>query len=276
MRRFSREIYYFKILKNVSRNQNNSFQQTEALLINQNMPHQKGDDVEHLREENIMKDVEDDMDIQSINREKYYFDYDEDDFSNRKLLDTTAAQAKKGKDIQGISWDKINVTREIYRQTRLERYNNYENIPHSEDILGMVTKKGYSFYEFRRNSRSVKPTILHFQLRNLVWATSKNDAYFTSNFSVMHWSSLTCTTSEVLNVSGHVAPFKNHFGGVSEGLTQTKVTTLAVKDNLLILGGFQGELICKHLDQPGVSFCTRTSYDENAVINAIEIYASPR
>lgn len=44
------------------------------------MSHQKGDDVEHLREENIMKYVEDDMDIQPINREKNYFDYDEDYF----------------------------------------------------------------------------------------------------------------------------------------------------------------------------------------------------
>lgn len=44
------------------------------------------------------------------------------------------------------------------------------------------------------------------QLRNLVWATSKHDVYLMSNFSVIHWSSLTCTRSEVLNVSGHVAP----------------------------------------------------------------------
>ncbi|CAI8595770.1 unnamed protein product [Vicia faba] len=240
------------------------------------MSHQQEDGAEHLGEENMMKYVEDDMEIQSVNREKsYYVDYDEDDFSYRKLLDTTAAQARKGKDIQGISWDRINVTRESYRQTRLEQYTNNENIPHSEDILGKVTEKGYSFYEFRRNSRSVKPTILHFQLRNMVWATSKHDAYFMSNFSVMHWSSLTCTSSKILNVSGHVAPSENHFGSVSEGLTQTRVSTLAVKDNLLIAGGFQGELICKHLDEPGVRFCTRTSYDENAITNSIEIYASP-
>ena len=50
---------------------------------------------------------------------------------------------------------------------------------------------------------------IHFrlmQLRNLVWATSKHDVYLMSHFSVMHWSSLTCKMSEVLNVSGHVAP----------------------------------------------------------------------
>lgn len=30
-----------------------------------------------------------------------------------------------------------------------------------------------------------------------------------------------------------------------EGFTETQVSTLAVRDNLLIAGGFQGELICK-------------------------------
>lgn len=30
-----------------------------------------------------------------------------------------------------------------------------------------------------------------------------------------------------------------------EGFTQTQISTLAVRDNLLIAGGFQGELICK-------------------------------
>ncbi|MBA0722159.1 hypothetical protein Golax_009635, partial [Gossypium laxum] len=29
-----------------------------------------------------------------------------------------------------------------------------------------------------------------------------------------------------------------------EDFTQTRVSTLAVKDNLLVAGGFQGEVIC--------------------------------
>lgn len=44
---------------------------------------------------------------------------------------TAAAQARSGKDIQGIPWDRLSIAREIYRQTRLEQYRNYENIPHS-------------------------------------------------------------------------------------------------------------------------------------------------
>ncbi|KAF8391719.1 hypothetical protein HHK36_024028 [Tetracentron sinense] len=137
------------------------------------------------------------------------------------------------------------------------------------------TKKGGMYYEFRRNTRSVKSTILHFQLRNLVWATSKHDVYLMSHFSIIHWSSLTCNKTEVLNVSGHVAPCEKHPGSLLEGFTQTQVSTLAVRDKLLVAGGFQGELICKNLDRPGVSFCSRTTYDDNAITNAVEVYDSP-
>lgn len=44
------------------------------------------------------------------------------------------------------------------------------------------------------------------QLRNLIWASSKHDVYLLSNYSVMHWSSLTGNLSEILNFSGHIAP----------------------------------------------------------------------
>ncbi|KAL4618334.1 hypothetical protein ACB092_06G002900 [Castanea dentata] len=190
---------------------------------------------------------------------------------------TTAAQARSGKDIQGIPWDRLSITREKYRQTRLEQYRNYENIPHSGEGSQKdckVTKKGSSYYEFRRNSRSVKPTILHFQLRNLVWATSKHDVYLMSDFSVIQWSSLNCTRQEVLNVSGHVAPSEKLPGSLLEGFTQTQVSSLSVKEKQLVAGGFQGELICKHLDRLGVSFCSRTTSDDNAITNVVEIYVS--
>lgn len=47
------------------------------------------------------------------------------------MADTSAAQARRGKDIQGIPWERLSITREKYRQTRLEQYKNYENIPQS-------------------------------------------------------------------------------------------------------------------------------------------------
>ncbi|URE05020.1 WD repeat-containing protein C2A9.03 [Musa troglodytarum] len=112
-------------------------------------------------------------------------------------------------------------------------------------------------------------------LRNLVWATSKHDVYLMSNYSVLHWSALSCQKSEIMNVSGHVAPSEKHPGSLLEGFSQTQVSTLAVKDKLLVAGGFQGELICKYLDREGISFCCRTTYEDNAITNAVEIYNSP-
>lgn len=44
------------------------------------------------------------------------------------------------------------------------------------------------------------------QLRNLVWATSKHDVYLISNYSLMHWSSISNNLTEVLDFSGHIAP----------------------------------------------------------------------
>ncbi|XP_057509787.1 uncharacterized WD repeat-containing protein C2A9.03-like [Actinidia eriantha] len=243
------------------------------------MSNQQGDDAEYMADEYEMEDVDDDMDEEFVGREMGGSDSDVDEYDhmNNRMADTSAAQARRGKDIQGIPWERLSITREKYRQTRLEQYKNYENIPQSGEGSEKecnITKKRGMYYEFRRNSRSVKSTILHFQLRNLVWATSKHDVYLMSHFQVVHWSSLTCNKSEVLNVSGHVAPCEKHPGSLLEGFSQTQVSTLAVKDRLLVAGGFQGELICKYLDRPGVSFCTRTTYDDNAITNAVEIYST--
>ena len=56
-----------------------------------------------------------------------------------KVTDTSSAQARSGKDIQGIPWDRLNITRDNYRMTRLEQYKNYENIPSSGDAVDKVS-----------------------------------------------------------------------------------------------------------------------------------------
>ena len=60
-----------------------------------------------------------------------------------KVTDTSSAQARKGKDIQGIPWDRLNITRESYRRTRLEQYRNYENISLSGDAVDKVQFEQY-------------------------------------------------------------------------------------------------------------------------------------
>jgi len=54
------------------------------------------------------------------------------------VTDTSAAQARKGKDIQGIPWERLNISRGRYRLTRLEHYRNFENILTSGDAVDKV------------------------------------------------------------------------------------------------------------------------------------------
>ncbi|GAB4845063.1 hypothetical protein Ancab_038469 [Ancistrocladus abbreviatus] len=208
------------------------------------------------------------------------FDSDfEDDFEiGKSKTDTTALEARNGKDIQGIPWERLNFTRDKYRETRLKQYKNYENLRSSREELVKECKqveKGHTFYDFHFNTRLVKSTILHFQLRNLLWATSKHDVYLMQNYSVMHWSALQKKSKEVLNVAKPIVPTLKCPGSLSQPLSRVQISTLIVKDNLLAAGGFHGELICKYLNQAGVAYSTKLTTEENAITNAVDIFSSP-
>lgn len=95
----------------------------------------------------------------------------EDDFEMSKpKTDTSALEARNGKDIQGIPWERFNFTRDYYRQTRLKQYKNYESLPRSrEELEKECTQvvKGSTFYDFQFNTRLVKSTIVHFQVETI-------------------------------------------------------------------------------------------------------------
>jgi hypothetical protein len=55
-----------------------------------------------------------------------------------KVTDTSSGQARNGQDIQGIPWERLNISRENYRSTRLDQYKNYENIPLSGEAVDKV------------------------------------------------------------------------------------------------------------------------------------------
>ncbi|KAF9591268.1 hypothetical protein IFM89_003219 [Coptis chinensis] len=80
-------------------------------------------------------------------------------------------------------------------------------------------------------------------MRNLLWATSKHDAYLIENYSVMHWSSLLRSGQEVLNAAGQIVPAMKRARSFTQSLSRVQINTMAVKDNLMVAGGFHGELI---------------------------------
>lgn len=48
-------------------------------------------------------------------------------------------EARNGKDIQGIPWERLNFTRDKYRETRLKQYKNYESLTRSREQLEKVS-----------------------------------------------------------------------------------------------------------------------------------------
>ncbi|CAL5005511.1 unnamed protein product [Urochloa decumbens] len=222
---------------------------------------------------------EEDEDRHAVHMGDSDYEDDESDQSTIKATEgTTAMDVKKGKDMQGIPWERMNTTRDRYREARMQQYANFENIPNSGKTAEKEctpAKKGQLYYEFQHNTRTVKSTILHFQLRNLVWATTRHDVYLMSYYSVLHWSALTCEKQEIIDLQGRVAPCEKHQGNFSEGFSRTQVSTLAVKNNLLVTGGFHGEIICKFLDRQGISYCCKSTHDDNGITNSLEIYEKP-
>jgi WD40 repeat protein len=91
--------------------------------------------------------------------------------------------------------------------------------------------------------------------------------------SVTHWSSLDQLSTELINADDCIIPKQRGHG--SQSVAMVQVTTMAVDSNLLVVGGFQGEVICKRLDDDGVVFSTRVTDDENAITNSLEIYQDP-
>ncbi|KAF9610326.1 hypothetical protein IFM89_021996, partial [Coptis chinensis] len=134
-------------------------------------------------------------------------------------------------------------------------------------IFLSALKAGWKF--FLSSWRKRRPVHM---LRNLLWATSKHDAYLIENYSVMHWSSLLRSGKEVLNAAGPIVPAMKCAGSFTQSLSRVQISTMAVKDNLMVAGGFHGELICKYLNRPGVGFCTKITDGENAITNAVDLY----
>eukprot|EP00172_Hildenbrandia_rubra_P003960 Plantae.Rhodophyta-Hildenbrandia_rubra.ctg7145.p1 GENE.Plantae.Rhodophyta-Hildenbrandia_rubra.ctg7145~~Plantae.Rhodophyta-Hildenbrandia_rubra.ctg7145.p1 ORF type:complete len:430 (-),score=76.64 Plantae.Rhodophyta-Hildenbrandia_rubra.ctg7145:1019-2308(-) len=199
-------------------------------------------------------------------------------------LDITWAQAAEGIDIQGIPWEDLPFTRADYRATRLRDgreveasgVNNglgpiIERKPRVKDIKEDVNGNG-RYYCFRKNTRRAKCSILHFQLRNLVWATSRHDVYIQDEDNVYHWDAAACRKRLELSLSGD-----GQGGGVSLAdnvapLGHVQISTTVATDDWLIAGGFYGEIVAKNLKTNTIMYNKRIALDDNGITNSIDIF----
>lgn len=127
-------------------------------------------------------------------------------------------------------------------------YNREDEVKAAEAELAASVKPTQEVFNlktpfvFYRNWRRIRSTIVHFQLRNLLWATSRNDVFYISDNRVLRWNNLSNENPTTLfDVSGSVA------SAVAPGIGPAALCTLCVKNGLVAAGGFNGELLAQRI-----------------------------
>ncbi|KXS15246.1 YVTN repeat-like/Quino protein amine dehydrogenase [Gonapodya prolifera JEL478] len=146
-----------------------------------------------------------------------------------------------GLDIQAIDWSQLPWTRTEFRNTRIQGFQNYRNVeldPVQEALFQQSARSPLSrtpaaFYHFQHTRLRDHPAISHFQLRNLVCATSKNDVFFASPTTVRH------ITPHTQHASRPVIDL------TESGRTAFRISTMCAANvvgvGVAIAGGFSGE-----------------------------------
>lgn len=292
----------------------------EAMMNEFQFPDDGGFDqdmmVDHESEEE--EEIEDEDDEQRPHLEEFPEDDD-------ALLDSTAEQVEKGKDIQGIPWSTTPWTRDAYRRKRNTDYNSYYNCENEVKAAAATIKSQClashtlsarcdARYTFYRNWRRVRSTIVHFQLRNLVWPVTSHQILYVASNRIMQWQNQTRGTEPrpLLDMSRSpasnttITTIRTATGANvnNESIDRVVVCTMCAKYGIVAAGGFGGELVVTQLNmnemtcakrdddydfenydkynddmaaaqsQGTKALGTRVSSSENGITNAIDIYNS--
>lgn len=208
----------------------------------------------------------------------------------RAAGDTTAAQAAAGRDPQGIPWETTQWTRAAYRAFRDAEYASYYNreaaVRAGEPLLARDATRaaapppGAPLVAFARSFRAVRPTIVHFQLRNLLAAPAPDELLFVAGNRVLRWRARAggAPPEVVLDASGARAGGGGANGnGIAVAPAPAQLCTLAASpDGLVAAGGFAGELLAA---RPGAAAplvaSLRLADGENGITNALAAAVSP-
>ncbi|KAI9361541.1 hypothetical protein BD770DRAFT_441538 [Pilaira anomala] len=146
---------------------------------------------------------------------------------------------------QGIDWFKERITRDQYRDQRNKDYESYlscksgdddysiENRIQAQETKNVTTNEEY--YTFKSSKLDEKCSIGHFQLRNLLWATNKNNIYYVCGDTVRQWSPQRKKSTQVIDLATANRP----------GSVSLKITSMACAHGILFAGGFKGECVWK-------------------------------
>jgi len=175
-------------------------------------------------------------------------------------------------DIQGINWKKLDVKRHDARSMRIATYRNYQSLspPHWLPLTlrrTAIQDDNEDFFKFRHMNFKYKINLAHFQLRNLVACTSRNNVFYAGESRVFQTNPIYGQKLTKMNLSEpEVQPTHGYpWAGV-------QISTIAADHNVLIAGGFHGEYGMMPLDQPDAKHVEGLVVDHpNCITNHIQI-----
>ncbi|KAF2204484.1 WD40 repeat-like protein [Delitschia confertaspora ATCC 74209] len=138
-------------------------------------------------------------------------------------------------DIQGINWEKLGLSREWVR-TKRSKFESDKRLKERLNPPAHRVPNCENYYSFVRNNTTHRAHYSHFQLRNLLAATSTNDIYYATKQKVMWTDGYGGPATCVMDLSSEV--FDGH---------KPLLTTLGASEELVIAGGFSGEYAMTNL-----------------------------
>ncbi|SLM34227.1 WD40/YVTN repeat-like-containing domain [Lasallia pustulata] len=174
-------------------------------------------------------------------------------------------------DYQGINWSELGALREEARALRKSTYVNYTNIPNRYPSTAAIDLPNTNnHFRFRRMTTRHKAYLSHFQLRNVVSATSKNAVYYAGRSKVI-------CADPTLGTEQAVMDFSKPSRG-SDNVTLQRISTMTASDGVLIAGGFEGEYAMMSLSatyDSGLTSGLITS-NKNGITNHIHTFKDRR
>lgn len=199
------------------------------------------------------------------------------DFRSRKATTVHKTDLRGDKcDFQGINWKRLGVRRQEARKLRNGSYQNYRNLTRrgysDSDLLSnsRIDNDGENFFKFRLMDFNHKINLAHFQLRNLVACTSKNNVFYAGESRVYQmnpiyrqkFTRMDLTEPEVQ--SSHGLPWSS-----------VQISTIAADHGILIAGGFHGEYGMMSLNQPDAKHVEGLVVDHpNCITNHMQVQIS--
>ncbi|KAI8344675.1 WD40-repeat-containing domain protein [Chlamydoabsidia padenii] len=212
----------------------------------------------------------------SVAYEKYenspYYDQVFSVYPQNAYDSITDTMHSNGVDIQGIIWSQQRMTREAYRERRLVEFDSYLSLKKDRGDLTVEdsiknqkvknVRRDQRFYDFKYAKLNESCGIGHFQLRNLLSATSKNTVHYICGNTVRQWSPQRQTSKEILDLN---LIYPTHYRTL-------KISSMASKDNILFVGGFLGDYVLQRLDSSlSLPHCGIISDQNTGIVNHADI-----